>query len=131
MMRMKKLVFVAVVVLTASLTVFVKAGEYKSITPLELKEILKNKDFFLLDVHVPEQAHIPGTDAFIDYRKIRQNINMLPADKNTKIVVYCLGGGMSRVAASVLADAGYTRVFDLTGGTNLFNRLPHSSPRPD
>jgi rhodanese-related sulfurtransferase len=93
------------------------------VTPGELKAILPEKDFFLLDVHIPEQAHIPGTDAFIDYRKLRQNSTRLPADKNTKIVVYCLGGGMSRKAAFDLIEMGYTKVYDLLGGTWAFNRL--------
>lgn len=99
------------------------ASGYQTVTPGELKAMLSDKDFFLLDVHVPEQAHIPGTDAFIDYRKIRQTSARLPADKKTKIVVYCLGGGMSRKAAFDLIQMGYTRVYDLLGGTWAFNRL--------
>jgi len=102
----------------------VLAGEYQTIRPAELKNMLKHKDFFLLDVHVPEQPHIPGTDAFIDYRKIRQNRRLLPADKNTRIVVYCLGGGMSLAAARDLIELGYTHVYDLAGGTLSYNRLP-------
>ena len=100
------------------------SAEYQTIQPAELKSMLQQKDFFLLDVHVPEQSHIPGTDAFIDYRQIRQNIRKLPADKHTQIVVYCLGGGMSRAAARVLNELGYTRVYDLAGGTRAYRRLP-------
>lgn len=55
------------------------AAEYKILKPEELKVMLANKDFFLLDVHIPEQTHIPGTDAFIDFRKIKQNRHLLPA----------------------------------------------------
>lgn len=99
------------------------ASGYQTVTPGELKAMLSDKDFFLLDVHIPEQSHITETDAFIDYRKIRQNSDRLPADKKTKIVVYCLGGGMSRKAAFDLIRMGYTRVYDLLGGTWAFNRL--------
>ena len=102
----------------------VLAGEYQLLRPAELKNMQKNKDFFLLDVHVPEQPHIPGTDAFIDYRKIRQNSRQLPSEKGTRIVVYCQGGGMSHTAARDLLELGYTHVYDLAGGTLAYNRLP-------
>lgn len=99
------------------------ALNYKTITATELKTRSANKDFFLLDVHIPEQVHIAGTDAFIDFRKIHQNTYKLPSDKKTEIVVYCLGGGMSRAAVEDLLEMGYTNVYDLTGGVRAFNRL--------
>jgi rhodanese-related sulfurtransferase len=48
---------------------------------------------------------------------------LLPKDKNTKLVVYCLGDTMSRTAASDLVDLGYTQVYDLLGGTWAFREL--------
>lgn len=99
------------------------ASNYRTITAMELKTRLANKNFFLLDVHVPEQKHIKGTDAFIDFRKIRQSAQRLPIDKETEIVVYCLGGGMSRVAAEDLLEMGYTNVYDLKGGLVAYERL--------
>jgi rhodanese-related sulfurtransferase len=99
------------------------AGNHKTITATELKTRLAKKKFFLLDVHIPEQAHINGTDAFIDFRKIRQSTHRLPSDKEAEIVVYCLGGGMSRAAAEDLLEMGYTNVHDLEGGVYAFNRL--------
>jgi rhodanese-related sulfurtransferase len=99
------------------------AAGYHTVRPEQLKTMLEHKDFFLLDVHIPEQRHIPGTDAFIDFRKIRENADKLPADKNTKIVVYCLGDGMSPIASETLIDMGYTQVYDLLGGSWAFNRL--------
>ena len=121
-MNIKKIA--GIIAVMAILAAPVLAGEYETLRPAELKNMLKNKDFFLLDVHVPEQPHISGTDAFIDYRKIRQNSRLLPAEKNTRIVVYCQGGGMSRAAVRDLADLGYTHVYDLVGGTLAYNRLP-------
>ncbi len=101
----------------------VVAAELKPLKPVELKVMLANKDFFLLDVHIPEQTNIPGTDAFIDFRKIRENMDQLPAAKDTKIVVYCLGGHMGRIAGFELIKLGYTDVFELKGGRLAFNRL--------
>ncbi len=113
----------ALVLYLSLIAVSLWAAEYNILKPEELKAMLAHKDFFLLDVHIPEQVHIPGTDAFIDFRKIRQKRHLLPALKETKIVVYCRGGGMSRSAVRDLNELGYTNVFDLQGGTNAFNRL--------
>lgn len=115
---------IGIVLVIAVLALPVPAGEYRLLRPAELKNMLKNRDFFLLDVHVPEQPHIPGTDAFIDYRKIRQNSRKLPSEKSTRIVVYCLGGGMSLTAVRELLELGYTHVYDLAGGTLAYHRLP-------
>lgn len=91
--------------------------------PEGLKEALgeNEKDFFLLDVHIPEQEHIPGTDAFIDYRTIKESVDQLPPDKSAKIVVYCRSGSMSRSAAQDLVDLGYSNVYDLEGGIKAYN----------
>ena len=111
-----------------SLTIYLiglsaSASDYKTLTAQDLRFMLNEKNFFLLDVHVPEQPHIQGTDAFIDYRKIRQNADKLPTDKNMKIVVYCVSGGMSRAAAKDLINMGYANVYNLRGGTRAFNKL--------
>jgi rhodanese-related sulfurtransferase len=99
------------------------AANYKTITATGLKARLADKDFFLLDTHIPKQEHIAGTDAFIDFRRIRQNSHNLPSNKETEIVVYCLGDHMSRVAAKDLLGMGYTNVYILEGGVHAFNRL--------
>lgn len=101
-----------------------KAGRaFHIVKPIELKAMLADKDFFLLDVHIPEQNHISGTDAFVDYRKLAENMDKLPKDKNTKLVVYCRSGGMSRSAVNELIDLGFTNVYDLEGGINAYNLL--------
>jgi len=97
--------------------------DFHSLKPSELKAMLADKDFFLLDVHIPEQEHIPGTDAFVDYSKLADNIDKLPSDKDGKIVVYCRSGSMSKAASVDLIKLGYTNVYDLEGGINAFNAL--------
>jgi rhodanese-related sulfurtransferase len=97
--------------------------QFHILKPIQLKQMLEDKDFFLLDVHIPEQTHIPGTDAFIDYRKLTENLDKLPQNKNAKLVVYCRSGSMSRAAATELIELGYTNVYDLEGGINAFNSL--------
>ncbi len=89
--------------------------EYSSITPEVFASMLQQKDFVLIDTHIPEQQHIEGTDAFIPYDTILESAE-LPTDKNTKIVLYCRSGSMSRAAAYQLAEEGYSNVYDLVGG---------------
>ncbi len=96
---------------------------FEVLQPNELQAMLEDKDFFLLDVHIPEQEHIPGTDAFIDYRELAENQDQLPENKDEKIVVYCRSGSMSRAAVNDLVELGYTNVYDLEGGINAFNEL--------
>jgi rhodanese-related sulfurtransferase len=83
-------------------------------------ELARNQENFLLDVHTPEQTHIPGTDAFIPFDNISENIHQLPDDKSTPILVYCRSGGMSRSASQEIADLGYTNIYDLEGGINAY-----------
>jgi rhodanese-related sulfurtransferase len=90
-------------------------GTYATISPDELSKMLQNKDFLLVNVHIPYQGEIPGTDLFIPYNKIDESLDKLP-DKSAKIVVYCMSGRMSAIAASRLAELGYTNIIDLEGG---------------
>lgn len=99
------------------------AASYIDITAGELKNMLENKDFFLVDVHIPEQEHIPGTDALIPFNDISNNLNKLPEDKNAKIVVYCRSGHMSVEASQKLAEFGYTNVYNVLGGKKAFDAL--------
>jgi rhodanese-related sulfurtransferase len=91
-----------------------------SVNAVEFTKLAKNENAFLLDVHIPEQTHIPGTDAFIPYNEISENIVQLPQDKNSQILVYCRSGSMSKEAAFELQEMGYTNVIDLAGGMNAY-----------
>lgn len=89
---------------------------YHNITASDLDDMLEHKDFTLLDVHIPEQNHIAGTDALIPFNEIIQRQAELPQDKNAKIVLYCRSGSMSKRAAEDLNKLGYTNVYNLEGG---------------
>lgn len=91
---------------------------YYDIKSAALIQMLKNKDFSLVNVHIPYAGELADTDAFISYNTIGQNLGQLPSDKNAKIVLYCRSGSMSTVAAKELATLGYTNVYNLVGGMN-------------
>jgi len=94
---------------------------FKNISPQEFDNILSSRNPFLVDVHIPEQKHLEGTDLVVPYNDIKENLDKFPKDKNAEIIVYCRSGSMSTEAAQVLVDAGYTRVSNLTGGINAYN----------
>ena len=99
-------------------TVTVSSGTYQNITAAELNSMLKDKDFLLVNVHIPMGSSISGTDLFIPYDKITvsENLLQLPAEKDSKIVLYCRSGRMSEIAAEELVNLGYTNVWNVSGG---------------
>ena len=90
-------------------------SEFTSITSGELESMLANKDFVLIDVHTPEQRHIPGTDFMAPYNEV-EKIEMVLDNKDIKVLLYCRSGSMSKIAAQELVDRGYSNVYELTGG---------------
>lgn len=99
---------------------FSPSSTVSSLTPSEFQARLNDPNVFVLDVHIPEQTHIPGTNAFIPFDQIKDHLADLPTDKSVPILVYCRSGGMSKEASQELLRLGYTNVSDLQGGTNAY-----------
>lgn len=96
--------------------VAVDGGEYRDIMVPELQVMLADKDFPLINVHIPFGGNIPDTDESIPFNEIQDNLDQLPADKDATIVLYCRTGPMSERAATTLVGLGYTNVYSLVGG---------------
>ena len=97
-------------------TIQVDGGSFVDVMPSVLNTMLQKKDFLLVNVHVPYAGEIAGTDLFIPYDRIEQNLTSLPKDKNARIVLYCVSGYMSAEAAQTLVKLGYADVWNLHGG---------------
>lgn len=95
-------------------------GSYTVVSVQELQELLEDKDFTLINVHTPWQGDIPQTDQRLAYDQIEQSLAQLPAEKDSKIVVYCLTSGMAKIAVNSLLEMGYNNVWMLEGGTTAW-----------
>lgn len=71
---------------------------------------------FVVNVHVPDEGSLAGTDVAIPFDRIAARAAELPADRATPLALYCMTGRMSAIAADALAGLGYTDVVDLAGG---------------
>lgn len=91
-------------------------GAYTDLKPSELKPMLDNKDFFLVDTHIPPEGRLPKTDARVPFDQVEQQIAKFPSDKSAKIVLACRSGRMSSEASTTLVKLGYTNVYNLEGG---------------
>jgi rhodanese-related sulfurtransferase len=95
------------------------ADGYVDMTIDELAGLLEQKNFTLINVHIPYEGELAQTDLFIPFDKMAENLDQLPA-KDAPIVLYCRSGRMSTEAAQVLVKQGYTNVYELDGGFNAW-----------
>ena len=123
---MTKMIFgtglLALIIVLAPLGYFLAGGwamnkiAYDNIHIDQFVKMLDQKDFMLINVHVPYYGEIAQTDLLMPFNAIEQYKEDLPQDKNAKIVVYCMMGPMGDIAAEKLASMGYNRVSNFQGG---------------
>ncbi len=90
--------------------------EVTELWPDDLAAMLEDKDFELINVHVPYAGEIAGTDVHIAFTDVDAIEAHLGGDVTARAVLYCLTGPMSAQATAALVDRGYCRIFDLTPG---------------
>ena len=99
----------------------VEAQSYFNVTVHEAYILINNSisdpDFILLDVRRPDEynvSHICNATLIPDY-ELASRLNELEP-KDTRILVYCRSGARSAAASQVLANNGFTRVFNMLNG---------------
>lgn len=85
-----------------------------------------------INVHVPFEGTLAGTDMMIAYDQITRQVSRLPEDRGRPIAVYCMTDGMSADAARSLAALGYSDIVELRGGMQAWQAdgRPVSQTRP-
>ncbi|MHB1133457.1 MAG: rhodanese-like domain-containing protein [Chloroflexota bacterium] len=101
-------------------------GSYTDVSAAGLAAMLRQKDFLLVNVHIPYEGEIEPTDLFIPYNEVGENLGRLPQDKDARVVLYCRSGPMSDKAARVLVQEGYTDVWNLEGGMNSWRQAGYA-----
>ena len=98
----------------AAQQIAVGTASYARLAPQPFSALLRS-DATVINVHVPYEGEISGTDLFIPFDQIAGRTADLPA-KDEPIVLYCMSGRMSATAAETLVGLGYTNVTELGGG---------------
>jgi rhodanese-related sulfurtransferase len=86
------------------------------IAPTALRAELEDKDFLLINVHVPYAGEIAGTDAHIPYTDNDTLRAFIGADTSRSVVLYCLTDHMALLAGDELVEQSYRRIRYLEGG---------------
>ncbi len=93
----------------------------------EARGMIEKADVFVLDVRTPAEfnsSHIKGANLIPVRNASGSNLNpdlLLEArinevPKNKKVLVYCRTGRRSDAASTILANAGYSQVYNMAGG---------------
>lgn len=93
-----------------------RARAPRAVGPQQFAEAIAAPDRVTINVHVPYEGDIAGTDLTIPFDQIAARVNQLPPMRSTPLAVYCRSGRMSRIAAATLSDLGYQDVVELEGG---------------
>lgn len=105
------LVVAAAVVVPATL-----AAPPRLAAPAAFARAVAQKGTVTINVHVPDEGSLAGTDLWIPFDRVKASRARLPARKTTPLAVYCRSGRMSAIAVRELARLGYGNVVELRGG---------------
>jgi phage shock protein E len=98
------------------------AGAPRSVGPQQFAEVIAAPERVIINVHVPYEGDIAGTDLSIPFDQIEAQANRLPTVRSTPLAVYCRTGRMSTSAATTLANLGYHDVVELAGGMQAWQQ---------
>lgn len=100
--------------------------KFHSVGPQQFADIIAEPDRVTINVHVPYEGDVPGTDLSIPFDQIGSRVDALPPGRSTPVAVYCRSGRMSQIAAATLIAMGYRDLVELAGGTLAWERSGRS-----
>lgn len=89
---------------------------YTDVSIDEAKAMIDSGEYFLLDVRTQEEYDAGHIDSpvLIPYDELENRLDEVPADM--PVLVYCRTARRSAIASRVLADNGYSKVYNMAGG---------------
>lgn len=119
---MKRLFVLFVLIISFSCTA--QNSTVKVLSQQEFKEKVIGKDVQLVDVRTPSEYKAGKIDDAIniDYMAADFKAKMAKLDKSKPVYIYCQAGGRSASAAKILAEMGFKKVFDLSGGYGAYEK---------
>lgn len=102
----------------AGRTVDVEGGSFTRVDADAFAELVGDPEVVTVNVHVPYDGEIDGTELFVPFDEVLASDTMPPGD--ARLAIYCRSGAMSTAAAEKLVTAGYTDVVELDGGMNAW-----------
>jgi len=140
---MRKLIFIMPLLIATTMNAQFKADnvKYKTVYPQDLcKTLSASKDYLLLDVRSPGEfddtsssvglniGHLKNA-VNIDIRQLSQRWKELSAHKDQPVFIYCSHSQRSRRASRLLADSGFTQLYNINGGlTDFYEQGIQSDP---
>ena len=102
------------------------------VPPAEFASAVSQPGTVTINVHVPDEGSIEGTDLWIPFDVVEARREELPP-ATAPLAVYCRSGRMSAIAVETLAGLGYEDVVELDGGMVAWERsgrrlLPPRAP---
>ncbi len=135
---MKKIYFLLCLTITGSMAIAQYKNDnvlFKTVYTQDLcNELSRNPGYLLLDVRTPGEyadTSMMGMNigsfknaVNIEVRELGKRIAEINAYKDRPVFVYCSHSQRSRRASKMLADSGFTHVFNINGGMTGLRQLP-------
>ena len=99
-----------------------KENTYQQISQEDAKKMMDAQDVIVLDVREQyefDEGHIPNAVLLPVGTITEDTAAAVIPEKDTTVLVYCRSGNRSKQAAQVLADLGYTGIYEF-GGINTW-----------
>ncbi len=95
------------------------AEPFSRINPEQAKQMI-DSGAMIVDVREPDETktgHVPGA-VLMPVNSVYNRVNELPKDKD--LIFICAVGQRSALAAEIAAAMGYSRLFNVDGGTDAW-----------
>jgi rhodanese-related sulfurtransferase len=117
---MKKLILAVMGVVSATLflTSCSSDSSAQKVSPKEFSEVISDPSVVILDVRTPQEfaeGHLANA-INIDFQSGNFEQEIASLDKSKTYAVYCRSSNRSGEAVKVMADAGFTSMYDMDGG---------------